>query len=168
MHALYIASVIVHILAAMTWVGGMIFLVLVVVPYLRTQDRAKAAALMRATGTRFRTIGWFCFALLIATGTFNLYVRGVRFESFVDAAWLDSPLGRAVVIKLSLVAVVLAISAAHDFWLGPRATIVVERDPTSDQAQRLRRSASMLGRFTALLALAIVSLGVFIVRGWPF
>lgn len=32
MHALYYASVILHILAAITWIGGLFFLMLVVVP----------------------------------------------------------------------------------------------------------------------------------------
>lgn len=168
LHALYYVSVVLHILAAITWIGGMFFLMLVVVPWLRKGDRASAAALLSATGTRFRTIGWVCFAIALATGTFNLWVRGVRLASFTDAVWLASPFGTAVVLKLSVFALVLAISFVHDFIDGPRATAAIARDPRSSEAERMRRRASVLGRSNAVLALVLVLLAVAIVRGFPW
>jgi hypothetical protein len=62
---------------------------------------------------------------------------------------------------------VLLVSAVHDFSLGPRATVAIAKDPTSAEAERFRRRASVLGRLNALLALALVALGVILVRGWP-
>jgi uncharacterized membrane protein len=169
MRIAYLLSVWVHILAATVWVGGMAFLVLVVVPWLRTSgDRARGVALLRDTGRRFRTVGWVCFALVVVTGTFNLAARGVRLSDFASAAWRDSPFGSAVLSKLAVFACVLAVSAVHDFWLGPRATLVMEQDPRSPQAENFRRAASLLGRANALLALALIALGVIIVRGWPY
>jgi uncharacterized membrane protein len=165
---LYLVSVWLHILAAITWVGGMIFLVTVVVPWLRRGDRAQAATLLRETGTRFRTVGWICFAVIAVTGTYNLWARGVRLGNLVDPAWLASPFGRAVVIKLALFAVVIAMSAIHDFSVGPRASDALERAPGSADAERLRRQASLMGRGNALLALALVAMGVILVRGWPW
>ena len=167
MSILYVASVWLHILAATTWIGGMFFLVLVVVPWLRRQDRAQAAKLMRETGTRFRSVGWACFGILIVTGTFNLYARGVRLGDFTSAEWLLSPFGKAVSIKLLIFAVVLGLSVFHDFVLGPRATRAVEGDPSSADALALRKLASWMGRANVLLALAIVWFAVIIVRGWP-
>src|SRR5262245_46561135 len=102
MHALYLASVWIHILAATTWIGGTFFIVLVVVPWLRRGDRAQAARFLRETATRFRDVGWTCFALLAGTGGFNLWVRGVRLGDLVDPAWLGAPFGRAVAVKLGL------------------------------------------------------------------
>lgn len=168
MHALYYASVVLHILAAITWIGGMFFLMLVVVPWLRKGDRASAATMMRETGTRFRTVGWACFGIVLVTGTFNLWVRGVRFSSFVDPVWLSSRFGVAVVLKLAVFALVLAISAVHDFVHGPQATLAIARDPRSALAERFRRRASLLGRANALLALVLVLLAVAIVRGFPW
>jgi uncharacterized membrane protein len=167
-HALYYVSVVLHLLAAITWIGGMFFLMLVVVPWLRGRDRSGAALFLRETGMRFRTVGWACFAILLVTGTFNLWVRGVRFASFADAAFLSSPLGIAVTLKLAAFAIVLAISGLHDFVYGPRATAVLRDDPSSPHAQRLRRRASLLGRINALLAVILVLLAVAIVRGFPF
>lgn len=167
MHALHVFSVWLHILAAATWVGGMAFLVLVVVPYLRTTDRAKGAAFLRDTGTRFRNVGWTCFAIVLVTGTFNLYVRGVRLSDFGQLEWLRSDVGQAVLLKLGLFAIVLVASAVHDFVVGPGATAAVEKDPRSPEAERYRKTASYMGRVTALLALGLVFAGVVIVRGWP-
>lgn len=168
MHALYFVSVWIHVLAAITWIGGMFFLVLVVVPWLRGRDRATAAVFLRETGTRFRNVGWTCFAVLLATGVLNLWLRGVRPENFTQREWLTSPFGHAVICKLGLFALVLVLSAVHDFFVGPRATLAVEDDPHSPAAEALRRQASLLGRANALLALLLVALGVILVRGWPF
>lgn len=167
MHALYVFSVWLHILAATTWVGGMAFLVLVVVPYLRKTDRQRGAALLRDTGMRFRNVGWTCFAIVLVTGTFNLSMRGVHLSDLTQLAWLGSETGRAVVLKLSLFVLVLVLSGVHDFVIGPAATRAIEKDPQSSEAERYRKAASWMGRGTALLALGLVFAGVVIVRGWP-
>lgn len=167
MHTAYVVSVFVHILAATTWLGGMLFVLLVVVPWLRRSERAQAARLMGALGLRFRTIEWVSFALLLVTGTFNSWVRGVRLADLVDPRWLGSPFGQALAWKLGLCVVVLAVSAVHDFVHGPAATSVTERDPSSPLSERLRARASLLGRVNLLLGLAIVFLAGVLVRGWP-
>lgn len=168
MRVLYLVSVWLHILAAVTWIGGMAFLVTVVVPWLRRGDRTQAGRFLRETGTRFRDVGWSCFAVLVVTGTYNLWARGVRPGDLARTEWLASPFGRAVIVKLGLFALVLAVSAVHDFVVGPRASDALEKDARSPEAERLRRIASVLGRGNALLALALVAMGVILVRGWPW
>lgn len=163
----YLVSVWLHLLAAITWIGGMLFLVMVVVPALRAGDRQRGVALMRDAGQRFRTIGWACFGLLLLTGLFNLWFRGVRLADFANVEWLASPFGHAVAIKLLVFVVVVAVSAVHDFSVGPRATIELQRDPRSAEGERLRRLASYMGRGNVLAAMVLVALGVIIVRGWP-
>lgn len=168
MHALYLAAVVLHLIAAFTWLGGMFFLVLVVVPWLRRGDRALAGAFLRDTGVRFRAVGWLCFATLAATGTFLLTYRGVEIQDLTRTEWLSGPFGRAVAWKLGVFGVILLVSAVHDFWLGPRATVELTRAPTSTEAQRLRRGASWLGRLNVALGLWALSLAVILVRGWPW
>lgn len=163
----YLLSVWLHLIAAITWIGGMLFLVMVVVPALRSGDRQRAVALMRDAGQRFRGIGWACFGVLLLTGLFNLWFRGVRLAHFADVAWLASPFGHAVAIKLLLFVLVLANSAVHDFWVGPRATLAMQQDPRGAEGERLRRLASYLGRANVVVALLLVLMGVIIVRGWP-
>lgn len=168
MHALYLLSVWIHILAATVWIGGMSFLVLVVVPWLRRGGRREAAVFLRETGERFRNVGWICFLLLLITGTFNLWFRGVRLSDFGRAEWLASPFGTTIMLKLGLFVLVLGISAVHDFAVGPRATRAIAADPRSARAERQRRRASMLGRVNVVLALVLVAAGVMLVRGVPW
>lgn len=168
MQAIYWLSVWVHILAATVWIGGMLFLVLVVVPWLRSGARADAGAFLRETGQRFRNVSWVCFLVVLVTGTFNLWVRGVRLSDFGRAEWLTSPLGQAVVVKLSAFFLVLLVSAVHDFWVGPQATKALAADPRSARGQLERRRASLLGRINVLLGLVLVAAGVALVRGVPW
>jgi copper resistance protein D len=167
-HALYVISVWLHILAAMAWVGGMLFLVLVVVPWLRRGGGVDAGRFLHETGVRFRNVGWGCFALLLATGTFNLWFRGIRFTHFVDPAWLGTPYAKALIAKLVVFALIVAVSAVHDFSIGPRATRALRERPGAPEALTLRKRASLLGRLNAVLALVVVFVAVTLVRGWPF
>jgi putative copper resistance protein D len=169
MHAFYLLAVWLHILAAITWIGGMFFLVLVVVPWLRSGGGGgDAARFLRETGRRFRNISWVCFAIVFTTGSFALWMRGVRFASFVSPDWLASSFGKIVLLKLTLFTAVIAVSLVHDMVVGPRATTAIAADPRSAATADLRRRASRLARVNVLLALVLVALGDFIVRGWPW
>lgn len=168
MHTLYVLSVFLHVVAAMVWTGGMLFLVLVVVPWLRSRGGGGAATFLRETGVRFRTVGWWCFLVLMVTGTFNLHVRGVGILTLSEGTFWRSDFGRTLAVKLLLVVAVLAVSLIHDFVVGPRATSLLEREPLSEEATRARRRASMLGRLNLLLGLAIVLCAVMLVRGLPW
>lgn len=169
MHAFYLLAVWLHILAAVTWIGGMFFLVLVVVPWLRGGGGGvDAARFLRETGTRFRNISWVCFAIVVATGSYALWMRGVRFSSFADPDWLASSFGRLVLLKLSVFTTVLVVSIVHDLVIGPRATEAIAADPRSDAAAAMRRRASLLARANVLLALLLVAIGDLLVRGWPW
>lgn len=132
----------VHVLAAITWIGGMLFIALVLVPVARRwPDASLRARLVHETGVRFRTIGWVALALLVATGLGNLLVRPYL---------LTVPRFH---LKLGLVVVVLVASLVHDFVLGPRAGA-----PGADPSLRVR--ASWVARINVLIALAIVALGL--------
>ena len=166
MRALYLISVWFHLLAVIVWIGGMAFLVLVVVPWLRKQAGATdAGKFLRETGERFRDVGWVCFAIIALTGTFNLSVRGVRWADFLSSEWRSSSFGKIVLFKVAAFSAVLLVSALHDFVLGPRATRAMMRDPRSTEAQALRRKASLIARVNVLFALALVGAGVMLVRG---
>lgn len=166
MRALYLLSVWTHILAVTVWLGGMFFLVLVMVPATRRlEERSTAARLISWTGKRFRWIGWISLSLLLLTGAFNLAYRGYTWADLWSGALFNGFFGRTLGVKLLLVAVVFGLSALHDFVIGPRASQRARRKPGSPEALRYRRAASWMGRLNLLLALVIVLLGVMMVRG---
>jgi len=168
MRLLYLLSIWLHILAAATWIGGMLFLVFVVIPVTRQPEyRGAAAGLIQQTGRCFRWVGWICLGLLLLSGLFNLAYRGYSLDDVWSGRLWQGPFGRALGIKLSLVALIFLSSAVHDFFIGPRTMTVWQAQPNSPEAQRLRRQASWMGRINLLLSLAVVALAVILVRGWP-
>jgi len=163
---LYLVSVYVHLLCTAIWIGGMLFLALVVVPVLRRPElRTQAPALFATTGRRFRSVGWATLIALVATGLIQLDFRLGGLATLGDAAWWRLPFGRLLGIKLTLVALTLSLAAVHDFWIGPRASRLLEQEPASPRAQQWRAGASWLGRINLLLGLGIVALAVILVRG---
>jgi len=75
MHWAYIASVLLHILAATFWLGGMLFLAIVVVPALR--GAPERARLLERMGKLFERASVIALAVLLVTGVVNLLSRGV-------------------------------------------------------------------------------------------
>lgn len=168
MFTLYLLSVWLHVMAATIWIGGLFFLMLVVVPWLRSGASTEPSRLLRETAGRFRTVAWACFAILLVTGTFNLWMRGVRPANFANADWLSSPFGSVVAAKLLAFLALTVLSARHDFVVGPKAAAAIQQDPQSAETAHLRRKASLHGRVNALLALVLVAIAVMIVRGRPW
>ncbi|HWV44791.1 MAG TPA: hypothetical protein VN039_02010, partial [Nitrospira sp.] len=63
---MYSTLVVLHILAAVTWIGGMIFLSLVLAPLVRGRKAApEFMALFRSAALRFRPIVWVAIAVLL-------------------------------------------------------------------------------------------------------
>jgi putative copper resistance protein D len=69
----YLISMYIHVIAAVVWTGGMLFLGLVVVPITQAlQPPDSGARVVRAADRRFRNITWVCIAALLVTGVMNL------------------------------------------------------------------------------------------------
>jgi putative copper resistance protein D len=165
MSALYYASVTVHVLAAMLWLGGMLFLAVVGAPVLRAvEPPALRQRLFHLLGLRFRTVGWWSIATLVATGLLNLHYRGwLRWDGVLGAAaYWRTDVGHALAWKLGAVGAMLVVSLVHDFVVGPRAS---QADPGSPHALALRRRAALLARGNALLGLVMVIAAVRLARG---
>lgn len=166
-HHLYLLTVWMHILSAMIWIGGAAFIALVLVPALRRPDfQAKSPAMLRATALRFRKVGWASLGFLAITGMALLAMRGRGLSAWLDGSVFAGRFGHVLAIKLSLVAVILAVSGIHDFLLGPRAAAVILRNPESEEARRARKVASWMGRITLLLGLGVAAAAVALVRGY--
>lgn len=164
MNAFYHLIVTLHVLAALLWLGGMLFLAAVGAPVLRgVEDPALRQELFRRLGTRFRGVGWASIAVLLVTGVVNLHLRGVLHPDVLGSAeFWATPFGRALGWKLALVGIMLAIQAVHDFIHGPRAS---QMRPGGAGALRMRRWASWMARLNGLLGILLVYVAVRLARG---
>ncbi len=165
MPLLYYLNVSLHLFAALVWLGGMLFLAIVGAPVLRkVEPPALRQQLFQVLGVRFAWFGWVCIPVLVATGIVNLHYRGwLQWSGLLDsAAFWATPTGRDLAIKVGAVAVMIAVSAIHDFILGPMAG---RATPGSPDALRLRRHAALLARVNALLGIIVVLAAVRLARG---
>ena len=104
------ARLFLHVLAATVWVGGQIVLA-AAVPALR----GVSADASRAAARAYNRIAWPAFALLIATGIWNIAAEGDRGSSY----------RRTLAIKLVVVAVSGVTAFAHMRATTPRARAVL-------------------------------------------
>jgi len=164
MKPLYAINVTIHVLAAMVWLGGMLFLALVGAPVLRgVEPESLRAALFRRLGEAFRRAGWIAVAVLVATGILNLHFRGWLDARVLGSAdfWTSRP-GRTFAAKLVAVTVMVVVEAVHDFVDGPRAS---RAEPGSAEARRYRRRAALLARVNAVVAVLLVYASARLARG---
>ena len=119
----------VHVLAATVWVGGQLVLA-ALVPALRRFGADATGAAAR----RFNQVAWSAFAVLIATGVWNVAANSARTGH--DASYRTT-----LIVKLLAVAVSGLSAALH----------IRSRTPVS---------RAVFGALTALSALAALFLGV--------
>jgi uncharacterized membrane protein len=149
-----------HLLAAVGWIGGMMFLSLVLAPsYRALASKPDAGVLFRTAAIRFRLVVWGSVAVLLLTGP--LLVLSHEWPLFEPTRW-PSLLG----IKLSLVTALLLMTLAHDLVLGPRVRAILALPPDKRTAsdRTILVSASWLPRVTLLFALAVLCAAVMLAR----
>jgi len=139
---------IVHLLAAIVWVGGTIALVFVAVPPVQRLDGEARAQVLREFGRRWRPIGWSALGIAIVTGVI-IASRAGAFDK--TPAKFDWVLG----IKGALVGLLIAGAYLHDYVLGPG----LARQIREGRPQSLRPVLTTIGRANLLLTVAIPLLG---------
>jgi uncharacterized membrane protein len=148
-----------HILAAVIWIGGMLFLSLVAVPVLRRVDSPLVRRdLFRAMAQRFRALVWICIVILILTGIGNVV-------SYGNTA-AGSPYMKVLHSKLGLVAALVGLGLLHDFVIGPRAGRALSRDglPPTGIDLLMVVLAPWVGRLNLLLGIVILLLAAALTR----
>jgi uncharacterized membrane protein len=103
--------VIIHLLAAMVWVGGSIALVFVGVPAVRVLEGEPRGRAMRELGLRWRLLGYG--SLLVAV------ITGVVLASH-DRGEARSPFDTVLWVKVGLTAGLVVASYLHNYVYGPR------------------------------------------------
>lgn len=110
---LHLAADALHLVAAASWVGGLLPLTLLLASVRR--DAAASASLARDATRRFSTLGIVCVATLVVTGVVNAWILVGSFH-----ALLVTEYGQVLAIKLGVFALMLAFAAVNRFALTPQ------------------------------------------------
>jgi len=139
---------IVHLLAAIVWVGGTIVLVFVAVPPVQRLEGEARVRTLRAFGERWRPIGWSSLVVAIGTGI-AIAARAHAFDT------TPTRFDWVLAIKGALVGVLVVGAYLHDFVLGPG----LARQIREGETQSLRPVLTAIGRLNLLVTIVLPVLG---------
>lgn len=149
----------IHLLAAITWVGGTIFVAVVLTPLLRRElPRQERMKLVSMVGRRFNTVGWIALSVLLTTGLYNSWLRLRVFEGLYTSTY-----GYILLAKLILVAIVVALTWHHSYRLAPKLEqmAAAETEP-GEEALRVQGRLIRVSAVHLLLNIAIVFLAAWL------
>jgi putative copper resistance protein D len=154
-----------HLLAAGTWLGGLLPLVLLLGHARQTPDPALGGGAAEAV-RRFSALGLLSVGTLILTGLVNSWVLVGSFPALVGTAY-----GRLLLLKLVLLLPLIAIAAVNRVRLKPR--LLAAPDGTRQLFVRLRRNVMGEAGIGAAVFLVVGFLGVtppaqHVSPSWPF
>ena len=166
---MYQAAVVIHVVSAVTWLGGMLFLVMVMLPLARKDlasgQAGQGLAVLRGAANRFLPVAWGSMIVLAVTGAYLAWEHwGIRPEVFFTDGGRFMQILR---VKSGLFLFVVVLSLVHDFWLGPMimARLDQARDAGLTPPRSLARRVVLLtARVNLLAVLTIVVLAVLLIR----
>lgn len=142
-----------HLIAAITWVGGTIFLTVVVAPLARRElpegERLRIVALV---GRRFNVVAWAAIAVLLTTGVYNSWYKLRTFEALFGSFY-----GTLLLVKLAVVAVIIVLTWIHAYRLAPRLEALARAGAEPGEGTfALQRRIISLSAVHLILNLAVV------------
>ncbi len=158
-----------HLLGAMIWVGGLVFLVLVVNPALKraTSVREHLRLELNLEG-RFRSVMWPAVGLVLLTGLYN--VMNILLATRTSGISLPPTFTRILAIKIGLVVLMVVLQAVHQLVIRPRRiaglkALAPEAQVLSAALLKWQRLAQWLWIVVMALAVVVALLGVTFTRG---
>jgi putative copper resistance protein D len=130
---LHLAADALHLVAAASWIGGLVPLVLLLVAAMR-DDVAAAASLVRDATERFSTLGIVSVATLVATGVVNSWILVSSFRGLFVTEY-----GQILILKLVVFALMLAFAALNRLSLTPQ--LAVASGKQREAVRRLMRNS---------------------------
>ncbi|MDH5296674.1 MAG: CopD family protein [Nitrospirota bacterium] len=142
----------IHLLAAITFIGGWMFVQLVVRPSL-AEGKAKppsmeAIAMVKKVGQRFKMVGWVSLMALVFTGASQLLDES-------GSARIETSWGLMMMLKLFVFAIVGGLIFVHDLILDPYG---VPAKGKKEEAEPLMFSGKVKWVQRTILGLSLVVL----------
>ncbi len=134
----------VHLLAMALWIGHMLVWSILAGPALKKVEPEADAAFLRERMVYLGGLGWPALIVLVPTGFYLLWLRGVGPAELLSGAFLARPDGGAIGLKLALV---LWMILYQSIWG--------------------HRPAPLANWVNIVAALGVLFCSVVIVRGWP-
>lgn len=154
----------IHVIAAVTWVGGNLILAMVIVPHFRQNlPPIQRIQLLTQIGKRFEPVVWGCIGVLFFTGIINIFFA----VDLTSPTALSDAFMRTLIIKILLFFLLTILTVLHSMIFAPRlAAAIEELDPTLEELPaeiKLLRTqmsvvSSLIGVVSLLILLAAVAL----------
>jgi putative copper export protein len=152
-----------HLISASIWVGGSIFIGIVLAPMLKTisqsvEDRLK---IMIRAGRKFNKIAIPSLVILIGTGLYNSHGILSRPDIMFSTNY-----GIILTIKIILVISLIAAFAAHIRIIRSEIEKKIETKQMSEESiQKLRSKIILLGKIIVFISVAILLMAAMLDAG---
>jgi uncharacterized membrane protein len=149
-----------HLLAAVVWIGGLLFHLLVALPALtRATSARERLRLGLSLEARFRSVMWPAVGVVLLTGLYN--VMNVFYATAVAGGQVPSAFVRILGLKLLLVVLMITVLSVQQFVIRPRRLALLgdlpADAPTLPQPLvQLQRVSQLLYILTICFAAAVL------------
>tara|TARA_Y100000590_G_scaffold332708_1_gene378288 strand:- start:1430 stop:1930 length:501 start_codon:yes stop_codon:yes gene_type:complete len=146
----------IHITSAAIWVGGSLFIGIVFAPILKKMSMPveERIQFMVLVGRRFNKIALPALFILIATGIYQAHLVLQKSDILYETSY-----GHVLIIKMILVAALLAIYAIHVRIIRKDVEDkIIAKEMPQEQLQKLRKKIIILGEVTVVLSVIILFL----------
>lgn len=158
-----------HVLAAVFWIGEILFVALVLGPLARTLPDEQRRTLLREVGRRALPLVWVAIGVLVVTGIGNLYFLGIGPARLLSGSFWATSFGWLLAAKLLGALGMIGHAVAHDVVYRRRARALRSAMAAAAPADRrelereyagVRRRAAAVGKGNLILALVVLFLAI--------
>ncbi|MFQ6089024.1 MAG: DUF4149 domain-containing protein [Candidatus Methanofastidiosia archaeon] len=139
-----------HTLATVTWIGGMIYANLVLMPSLEAIDPAQRGKLLGAAIKRFTILAWSSIIVLLVTGIL-ITPSGMLFD-------ISTFYGKVLTLKHVLIFVMIVIGVRVTFVLGPKMKALAPKpgEKPPPEIPKLQNQLEMLALINMILGILVL------------
>lgn len=152
-----------HLISASIWVGGSLFIGVVLAPLLKTMAESveERLMIMIRVGRKFNKIAVPSLGILIATGLYNSYHILNKPETIFSTNY-----GIILTIKIILVIALIVIFAIHVRMIRFDVEKKIEaKEMSQESIQKLRSKIISLGRIIVFISIAVLLMAAMLDAG---
>ncbi len=153
----------IHLISASIWVGGSIFIGIVLVPVLKTMTTSMEERLqiMIRVGRRFNKIAVPSLIILIITGVYSSHQLLSKPELLLSSSY-----GNLLIIKIILVIALIIVFTVHVRIIRKDVEEkILSKEMPENQIQKLRKKIIILGEATVMISIAILFMAALLDTG---